>query len=583
MTSLTYPSKNVFVQKGKVTTRAGITLLGQSGDKDRKKAVNSAITWYASTSGEQPLRMYKNVLQLFKGGTWFDLYNVGVDAKRVEFANWIDQNTDIIKSRLVFVDGSDKIFTWNGGVGVIDSVSGNDIILKDGKTFAQLGFDKGDTVAQKVLINGNEYIYTASDVDVATLTLDSTPTGVSAGDFVISKPVEFKSPANLEGFNKDHIYSYKNHLTIGNLDSVRLYFSDITKFDLDTGFDFVIPTGANRTLATPFFVNLDGNVTAIGEKRGILRVSTKDDWFKIKKANVVDSFDFYVYVEKSDTAERMGALPFAIAQFKGDLIYISQDKTIQNITDVDNYRESQIKIMSEEIEGLLKTLNLEDAKIDYDSQAISLIIPKEGMLLIFDTIEGAWQPPQMLPISCKSIIDGKQVGHSTSGNESYTLFEGGSDLGAEIEHKIALGQQSFNSKKGEYQYNVYERIGFNIRTTENAVIDTNIEFETGGANIVKPYQIEGKNLTFFGSESSIGLGLNPYGSVGIGDATKIDERLKRTIAFVNDDPISFFEWRPTFTLQGKDVIFQLLGISIDISTREARTIDEQLFLKPKES
>lgn len=579
--SLASPSENVFIKKGKISTRLGISLMGQEGEKQSDKRIHSSFTWHASTSGEHPFRAYKRQLQVYKGGLWKDLFQISENAVRVEFASWVDSNTDIIKSRLVFVDGSDNIHTWNGGVAEIVSVSGNNITIKAGKTFSKLGFDKGNVTTQTILIKGVEYTYETEDLTTSTITLVETPTGVVAGDIVIAKPVTHRNSDNLQGTNKDHIFSYNNHLVTANLDSVRLNFSNLSEYSLATGFEFIPPVDpSTRTTSSPFFVNLDGNVTAIAERRGTLLVSTINDWFKIKKSVVVNSYGFNVSAEKSDTAERIGALPFAVANFKGDLIYIAQDKTIQNITDVDNIQESAIKLISDDIEGLFDSYDMEDSMIYYDSQNISVIVPKEGSMVMFDTTEGFWQPPQKIPINRKSIIDGKQIGHSSSGNESFNLFDGGSDLGSEIIYKIVFGKQPLDNKYSEYKYKQFNEIGFNIRMTQNAIANVKLEYETGGGLHEIPLLIDGLTTFFFENEDIFGIGGSPFGTIPLGSASeKVTSRLKRAMVLSKPASISFFEWRPLITLQGKDIMFQLMGISIDASTKDANSKDERLYIK----
>lgn len=66
--SLASPSENVFIKKGKISTRLGISLMGQEGEKQSDKRIHSSFTWHASTSGEHPLRAYKRQLQVYKGG-----------------------------------------------------------------------------------------------------------------------------------------------------------------------------------------------------------------------------------------------------------------------------------------------------------------------------------------------------------------------------------------------------------------------------------------------------------------------------------------------------------------------------------
>ena len=402
-----YPSKNVMIYKGKAYKRAGTEYFGAEDDADNK--IHGEYTWKDAQIGEIAVRTEGQKmlawLEPYKTGAgWVEIFDAFDSAvQRVRFATFIDANDSTVHTRLIFVDGSEDVYQWNGAVGVVASVASDTITIAGSKTCEALGFDDGSGTPQTVIINGTEYTYdndpTAQDIE-----LTSTPSGVSAGDLVIAKPTV--SVTTLNTFKKDHVFSFKNHVVLGNLESGQLYFSHISDYPLN----FTVPAPASRTAATAFFVNLDGNVTVTTIRKDKMWVSTEDDWFKITKLDSVNSYDLYVEVEKVETTERNGALPFCVGSYKGDTIFVTQDKTLQMITDNDIVQEDAVKLISDEIALLLKRLDMTDARLVVHDRYFYIICPVSATTLMYDTVENFWQPPQEIGMGLLSIIGGLLVG-----------------------------------------------------------------------------------------------------------------------------------------------------------------------------
>lgn len=563
-TNLAYPSKNCLTHKGKVYTRLGISLLGDAGTTD--EAVHSEEVWKDSKCGyELPMRGTGAKLQVYleklkTGAGWVDLLTLATAPTRIEFATWTDSNTSIVKKRMFMVHGTGDIVQWNGAVAIIDSISGNDVVIKGSDTAQQLGFDDGTTTTQTVIINGTEYTYSGT-VASTTITLDSAPTGAD-GDLIIVKPLTHTT--TLASFNKDFVFNYKNHLVLANLTSNELYFSNITTYSMATGLDFTIPAPASRTAVSPMYFTLSGNITALYERKNILWTSVVDDWFKIQKLYEINGYDEWATVEKVESAKRMGALPFAVSGYKGDMVFIAQDSSVQTVSDLEIIQSDQIKLVSDDIEDLLLRLDLTESRIYHNGRYIYITVPQESTLIMLDVVEGYWQPPQILPMSRFSIIDGQKVGHSDNTDESFLLFSGKDDLGADIESVIALGYQGYLNNTDELEYKAWETIGFSGRMTESTIATVALEYETDGAKSSGEIILDGSKLKMYEVSDDASLGKHPFATRSWAGGDYITEDLKRFFAFSKEEAISFFEWRPIITVTGTEQEFQLLAMSTDL-------------------
>jgi hypothetical protein len=562
---LTYPSKNCLTYKGKVVSRLGIKNDGVAHTEDT--AVHSEYVWKKSPSGTKSLRVWGTKLQLKIRGNWITIYD-GFDAStgRVRFASWIDTNGAIIKNRLFMVDGSDNIYEWNGGVATIDAPVGGDsakrVRISDTKTLLQLGFDSGASPTQNVKLVSmtgdvvddiNDYTYTdtLSNNSYLDLVEDTSPLP-TAGDLLIAQVI--KHTNKLTGIDKDEIYNYKNHLFVANLDSGRIYNSDaITKLD------FTIPM--TTSAVTAGLLDLEGNFTAMIERKGVLWISTVDDWYKVTKAVEENQYGYWTTVEKFEMAESIGAKPFAVAIQKGDVIFMAQDKRIRRIITLEILGIDDIELISDQIEGLLDRMEMEDVRIYYYQRYIYVISVTEGIMLMLDVLAGEYMPPQYMGISCISIIDGVLFGHSNTRNESFFLFNGRNDLGGQIEVTIAGG---FSRGKKAYDQKKHSQFGLHARATVTTRCDLEYQYEEFGAGVLKPAEFVVGDITTYDIDNDVSFGAHPFGThsfAGVDD--EADSSLKGFYLFDVQDMVSWFDFRPVFNISGTDIEFHLLSWDID--------------------
>lgn len=555
---LTYPTNNVLIYKGKAYKRPGTEAYGAAATTD--DGIHGEYNWKNAPSGRVALRTTGQKLQAwlepFKDGAdWVDIFDaLDADVTRVRFAKFIDTNDPIVHTRLVFVDGSEDIYSWNGAVGVVDSISSSTITIAGTKTCEALGFDDGSGTAQTVIINGTEYTYN-NDPTGNDLELTSTPTGVNPGDLVIAKPVV--STTLLTGFNKDHIWAFKNHIAVANLESGQIYFSHISDWPLN----FTVPAPASRTAATAFFVNFDSNITANSERKGALWVSTEDDWHKITKLDTANSYDLFVEVEKIETTEKNGALPFCVTSYKGDTMFVAQDKTVQMITDNDIVQQDAVKLLSDEIALLLERTNLTEARVAVFDRYFFIIAPASATTIILDMVDGVWQPPQIIDMSMMTVIGGVMVGHSSSADVSFYLFKGRQDLGIDFSATFAIG---YLDQGDEFVYKQFGRHAFSGRMTESAQIEWLTQYETDGDKAETTRTFTGKDVRLYSSNQLLPWGSAPFGSTPYaGEQLPDNSDIKRCYVFDKGTSYPYFEYRTIITVSGEESAFELLAYMTD--------------------
>lgn len=579
---MVYPSKNVLLHKGKAYTRPGLENDGTAA-VDVAGGVHSEFAWKDAKSGNQYLKAAGTNLYIKQKNRWFSiLSSFQAAVSRVRFATWVDTNGSIIKKRLLMVDGSDDIYEWNGAVATIASISGQNITISGTSTLLQLGFDPGNSTPQSVMIvrfdgNGDVAGTETLTYDDASTTgimhLTGTPTTPAAGDLVVAVPVTHTD--KLIGVDKDEIYVYKNHPFIASLDSARIYYGhSVTKLE------FTIP--GTKTAATADLLDLDGNFRAMISRDNVLWISTEDDWFKITLRDSATSLGYWTDVEKFETAEGTGALPYAVANHKGEVVFMGSDKRLQRIITLEVLQRDDLQLMSDDVDALLQRLDLTDVRLYFHQRYIFIICPQESTMLMLDMIGFPrqeigpfWQPPQTMPVSCMTVIDGVRYVHSNVRNETMTLFEGREDVGTPIEPVFAFG---YYSGKDEYQLSQFNKLGISGRMTPTTTATVNWYYETDGERATNQTVIDGSEIKFFSVPDDVSYGSNPFATRSIGGADLVADDLKRFICYDTNLAIAFFEYTARITVSGDNPEFHLLGWMLDDSPAN-RKISDELFIQ----
>lgn len=582
---LCYPSKNVLVTKGKIITRGGIASDGNASTTNDK--VHSEFVWKDALGGQRPIRCTGQKVQVKYNNKWYTIYeSLNADVIRVFFATWVDNNGTIVKKRLFFTDNSTALYQWNGAIEKVASFASDTITLDSTDTALQDGFDLGSVTNQGVRVlslNGsgavtatNDYLYDNDVTATSTLDLTTTPlTAPVAGDLAIALPTKVTDAIGAT-FRIDAVYGYQNHIVVANYDSVNMYFSAIDVYVLATGLDFVQPTAGSRTALSPIFMRLDGNFTAMVNRKNVLWISDSDDWYKVTKSVEQNAYDLWVDVEKFETGDNKGALPMAVAKYKGDIIYMAQDKTLQRVTSVEVLGTDEIRQISDDVEALFLRLNLLDIRLYYLERAIYIIAPEESTMIILDLVEGYFQPPQILPINCISVIDGIKYGHHNAVDQTYKLFSGTNDLETPYTANISFG---YTHGKHMFRYKQHTMIGVACRISTGTECTVLQQFEEEGAKSETTFVIDGDSATLkkYAVDDDVSWATHPYADRSFGGADmKVSER-SRVNVFKKFNAISYFDFRPTFTISGDDVDFHLLGFWVD-DVMAKRTIGNDLFV-----
>ena len=220
--SLVENSQNVLINDAeRVGIRGGYSIYPTGSESSDTHEIESSYDWETSSEDVINLRSKNDVLQFYdtNAGAWVDLKD-GFSAVDFCFTTWWDTTEGI--DLLLFVNGSDKIWDWSGGVAVLDSVTANTIKKTGTATWAEARFLTAGT--RKVVIDGTEYTYTGGETTTTLSGVSPSPAGESAGATVFQAVRENDNqPAN--GVENDIISVLNNQAWVGSNSSREVYVS----------------------------------------------------------------------------------------------------------------------------------------------------------------------------------------------------------------------------------------------------------------------------------------------------------------------------------------------------------------------
>ncbi len=521
-------SKNVYLKdSGTISVRPGTKRRGvaDSTIADTKESYE----WDTSLGATRVLRVNDGKLQvesdIVTSGTyqWYDLLTL--TNTRVIFDTW--WYNSLKKDILLFVQGTDDIHTWSGGLGKIVSTTANTIVL------ASAAATSGFAASGTVIINGTEYPY--SGISGSTLTgVSGDPTGEAADSVVLQKTgVDATTPAS--DFVNDFIKVINNQVYAGSTTSRLVY---ISKNDDYTDYTQSTP----RAPGEGDILTLDEPPTGIGEREGKAHISTKKAWYVVSfnQITVGSNLSEQTLVDKIPMATKKGALRHEFIDTVGnDLVYLSEDQQLHTFGTFRNINQPQFPSLSEQIKEELEDEDFTGGHLRSVGDFIYLTAPNNGRVWLHETRtevntlgniqkKRLWHSPFIWNITRIAVIDGVTYGHSNANPQLYQLWntlqwhdDSPSDDYIPYDSVAAFAYTSAN----RYDLLQFDKIFFEGYATPGSDVRGAVTYEYKGERAVQEIVLsESENQAeFYIGDVGIALGDNSLGDNPLGDAVSEEE------------------------------------------------------------
>lgn len=566
-------SKNVLIDPrfGKFSSRGGYSRLGAANTS--LTPVRQEFRWNNSTGGQLKLRWYDDELEVYLGTIDGVILNAWTRVKSGLSTTAIPRrctywcSTELI-DLMLFVQGDDNLYDWSGAVTTLASATANTLTKNGTDTWAQARFLQNGT--RSVEINGTTYTYTGGET-TTTLTGVTPSPASEAVNSAVTQTVRTNADTPAANRNNHTIFNIENHILVGSNDDSLIYVSKSTDFKTYTYSSPRVPTeGALLTL--------DGTSKGFGFLSKIpVLFSGNDGIFtmEFEQLDVNNVLTETLKIKKQKTGINQGAFNQETIVPIGDgLIYLTNEPTLRILESVQGADQPQIKALSNPIKPDFDDETWTNACAIWHKNRYYLSAPTNSKLYILEyqedadgTLKRFWQPPQILPVRCLTIISDALYGHSNAVPETYLLFTGNAD---NVYSGIAVADKLPINAIAKLSYRTYGDRA-NLKNHDEFYVEGNISpstddlhltlrYDFGGSTQETLHVIDGTNLDILEQTvEETSLGQQPLGTHPIGGVVQEPTELSRFRVIFEMPKEDFHELQEVYESDGVDKSWEIIA------------------------
>lgn len=420
-----------------------------------------------------------------------------------------------------------------------------------------------------VTINGNSYIYSGGETTLYLVGISADPTGEPAQSVIWQTPMVTYN-YNIAGlpptFSNDLISVLKNQVYIGDNDNRSVYVSKLNNYK---NYTFSTP----RKVGEGAILTLDGSPTALVTQQEAMWIGAgKDYWFFTQFQLSADNQSESLTIEPVKTTGLQAPQSQEMTtKIKNNIAYVSFESMINSLGTAQNYlNDPQTTDLSYSIINDMKLYDFTAGAITYfanQGKYIYVAIPRQSLVLVYnmtDANDVYWEAPQIMPISCFSIIDGELYGHSSQASNSFKLFTGHTD----DTHPInAIAKFSFWNQGTRPAYKSSNSFYVEGYIATNTTLTMSLQREVNGS--VASWNIVGTDSAIVFSQpddaslGKVSLGKNSLGgsSTPISEANQLPKfRVEQTF-----NRVDYFEEQPSFSSYGPNQQWEIIAFGTNAS------------------
>lgn len=467
---------------------------------------------------------------------------------------------DLITQTLIVVTGkpvSGATYTAST-IAFVDS--NPDTITDSANGFVTAGFVAGDIITITGSASNNK-TFTIVTVAAGTLTLVSTDSVVATG---AGASITITA---LRNWTNDLVAVLRNQLYVLSFNSRQYFVSAVGDYT-----DFTAPS-VPRQVGEAALLQLDSPPTGLIVQEENMYISgTVGDWYQVTFDLSADLTGEQITVRRLKTGPQQSAYgQSSIFKAKNDVFFVSLEKTLDSLGRVENINTPNSKPISDPVKLLFDRLDLTNSSGIYFADNIYIAVPVEGLVLIYNVIEGFWEAPQILPISRFAIIGGELYGHSSGVPETYKLFIGYNDNGNPINSIAQFAYQQFGNRVAKKKHTYWYTEGY---IQENTDLTMRLLYDYEGSRGVRDFTISledpNTDFTSFNPLDSGSLGKQSLGKANLGGSE--DEDLDplppkfRVIKLTSNQ--KYFEISPIYMSNDVDFRWEILAFGPDVMLAE---------------
>lgn len=570
---------------GRVALRQGYTLDGQSSTTIAP--IDSSFDWTKIKNNDRHLRSGNNNLEfryinpVTNNVEWTSISSFSPAV--TNYTTW--WNPTELTTVMLFVDGSLNMWEWSGGVASFASATATTLTKSGTTTWAQEGFYTAGT--RSIVINGVTATYSGGE-NTNTLTgvsvdFSATPVGTAITQGLRTFTVA--SFPGIPGTFKPNLISTLvssagEQLYLGNTSDSNIYISRSQNYQ-----NYTQVAAGPRAPGDGAIKTITGYPTAfIVQEQNMYISAGTTQWYESQYSQTTTSVSDGSGGQISTIYETLDIIPLqttylqaaqsqaVVTKIKNKIAYLSFEPIINTFGPVTNvYQSPQIDDVSYSIVNDMNNYDFTDSSMIYFKQYLYLSIPKEGIIRVYNMTDSTtdalgnrnhyWEAPQTIPVGRFSIIDDALYGHGYQVPETYKLFSGTNDNGADIHGIASFSFNNFGTRTYPKNMNEMYVEGY---ISPNTTLTLGIVYDIDGCATYTAYELNGNDEKFVcipnDDDNSLGkqsLGKYPLGLFYNSQSQNVLPPKFRWIKTF--PPIPFYEEQTYFEILGKDCQFELLA------------------------
>ena len=448
-------SKNVYKKlSGTFAVRPGQKRRGVANSA--LSAVSSEFVWNTSWASTYNMTVSDGKLWVVADDIWYPLLTT--TQTRYVFDKW--WNDSLKKDQVIFVNGTDDLFMWSGGFGLLASATANTIVLDRTITESFLTSASGT-----VVVNGTTYTYTGSAGSTLTGVTPS-PAAEPVDSGVLQSVVTTSNKPN-SGFLSDFLKIINNQVYVGSYTSRLIYISDDTDYT-----NYTVPS--DRGAGDPEIITLDGVGMGIAVRQGQAYVGFgSGSWAAISFTDIAVGTNLINVVNVDVKPVAIGQAPYAhefIDTVGDNIIYLAQDQQVRFLGSSNDSFTTVYPSLSQEIATELSQEDFTGGSLRCIGEFTYVCAPNTGTVYLYQVrnridpsgavvAERLWHSPFIWNVTAVDDLNGEVVGYSNANPQIYDLWDTGqyyddspSDEELPYECVLALSYRGVSRRQGLWSF-----------------------------------------------------------------------------------------------------------------------------------
>lgn len=197
------------------------------------------------------------------------------------------------------------------------------------------------------------------------------------------------------------------------------------------------------------------------------------------------------YIPLKQVASSKVIFPYMIGHTDNSLIYITENKKLDQISRQKFLELPQIGNLSNLVQKDFDECDFENGSMEYYDKKVLMNSPNQRKMLVYDNLQKYWQPPQVIPENgILSVIENQLITHSSIRNQTFNIWVEDTENGDNGSVYTVIARTAYASDGGRWG-NSFSTFSFIEGYVDNKPpMDMNIYLDINGASGIRSHRVK---------------------------------------------------------------------------------------------